>query len=276
MSNYNVNYRQNPIEPPEPEREPQNDGDKLEAGDIKAASPALRWLDNFWYHYKWTVIVVAFFVTVAVVGITQMVNRPDYDSSVCLASSYRMNKEERADFEALIQRICPEDFTGDGEKLINVVEYQIYSEEEILAEMERYEAMTDENGEPDQFQINRKFNKDENDNFFAFTKTFETSVYILSPYLYEEMKNANPSRLKLLSEVYTDGSLPTGAMDDGYGIALSETDFYKYNPAAQVYPANSILCLAVNSEVIGRSSNPELYARDVALFRAIADYEVQE
>lgn len=274
MSNYNVNYRHNPIEPPEPEREPQNDGDKLEAGDIKAASPALRWLDNFWYHNKWTVIVVAFFVTVAVVGIVQMVNRPRYDTSICLGSTYRMNQEERADLEALLQRICPEDFNGNGEKLVNVTEYQVYSEEEILAEMDRYEAMTDEEGNPDQFQINRKFNVDENNNFIAFTKTFETSVYILSPYLYGILKDGN--RLKPLSEVYPDGNLPEGALSDGFGIALKDTDFYKYNPAAQVYPENCILCLALNSEVIGRSSKPELYAQDVAFFKAIADFEVQE
>ena len=72
MSNYNVNYRHNPIEPPEPEQNPQNDSDKLEAGDIKAASPALRWLDNFWYHHKWKVIIISFFVVVFAVGIFQM------------------------------------------------------------------------------------------------------------------------------------------------------------------------------------------------------------
>ena len=138
MSNYNVNYRHNPIEPPEPEQNPQNDSDKLEAGDIVAASPALRWLDNFWYHHKWTVIIVAFFVAVAVVGLVQMVNRPRYDTSVCLASPYKMNKEERADMEALFQRICPDDFNGNGEKLVNLVEYQIYSEEEFESEAERY------------------------------------------------------------------------------------------------------------------------------------------
>jgi hypothetical protein len=276
MSNYNVNYRHNPIEPPEPEQNPQNDSDKLEAGDIKAASPALRWLDNFWYHYKWTVIVVAFFVAVALVGIVQMVNRPQYDTSICLGSMYRMNQEERAELEALLRRICPEDFNGNGEKLVNVTEYQVYSEEEILAEMERYEAMTDENGNPDQFQINRKFNTDEANNFTRFTMSGETSVYILSPYLYSLLKDAG--RLKPLSEVYTDGTLPAGAMEDGFGIALKDTDFYKYNPAVQVYPENAILCLAQSKDkkLGGRSSKPELYAQDMAFFKAIADFEVKE
>ena len=273
MSNYNLNYRHNPIEPPEPEQNPQNDSDKLEAGDIVAASPALRWLDNFWYHYKWTVIVVAFFVAVAVVGIVQMVNRPQYDTSVCLASPYKMNKEERADMEALLERICPEDFNGNGEKLVNLVEYQIYSEEEFESEAERYEAMTDEAGNPDQFQINRKFNSDEYKNFSNFTMTGETSVYILSPYLYDLLVSAE--RLKPLSEVYTDGTLPAGALPDGFGIALKDTDFYKYNPAAQVYPENAILCLH-KPTISGRSKNEARYAEDVAFFKAIADFEVRE
>ena len=273
MSNYNVNYRHNPIEPPEPEQNPQNDSDKLEAGDIVAASPALRWLDNFWYHYKWTVIVVAFFVTVAVVGIVQMVNRPQYDTSICLASPYKMNKEERADMEALLERICPEDFNGNGEKLVNLVEYQIYSEEEFESEAERYEAMTDEYGNPDQFQINRKFNSDEYKNFSNFTMTGETSVYILSPYLYGILRDAD--RLMRLSEVYTDGTLPEGTMSDGFGIALKDTDFYKYNPAAQIYPENAILCLH-KPTISGRSKNEARYAEDVAFFKAIADFEVRE
>ena len=273
MSNYHVSYRHNPIEPPEPEQKPQGDGDKVEARDILETSPTLRRLDNFWYHYKWTVIVVAFFVVVAVVGIVQMVNRPSYDTSICLASTYRMNKTERAELEKLLIRICPEDFNGDGEKLINIVEYQIYSEEEFNAEAERYESMTNEDGEGDQFQINREFNKDEYNNFNNFTMTGETSVYILSPYLYNLLVSAG--RLKPLSEIYGEDSLPAGALTDGYGVALKETDFYRYNAAAQIYPENAIVCVH-KPTVAGRSKNEARYAEDVAFFRAIVDFKVQE
>lgn len=273
MSNYNVNYRHNPIEPPEPEQQPPSDGDKLEAGDVVAASPFLRKLDNFWYHNKWTVIVVTFFVAVALIGIVQLVTRPKYDTSVCLASTYRMDKTERAELEKLLIRLCPEDFNGDGEKLVNMVEYQIYSEEEFLAEAESYAAVTDAEGETDSFQINHKYNSDEYKNFSNYTMTGETSVYILSPYLYENLRDNE--RLKPLSEVYTDGSLPAGALADGFGIALKDTDFYKYNPAAQVYPENAILCLH-KPTLAGRSKKEAKYAEDVAFFKAIADFEVKE
>ena len=34
--------------------------DKREAGEIVVNNRFLTWLDNFWYHYKWHVIVSAF------------------------------------------------------------------------------------------------------------------------------------------------------------------------------------------------------------------------
>lgn len=259
MSEYTSN------QPNDRDREPR--GDKLEAGDIKAASPALRWLDNFWYHYKWTVIITVFFVAVAVVCLVQFFTRPKYDTSLAYATHYRMNNQERADFEALLNRICPEDFDGNGEENVNLVVYQYYSDAEYESEVEHYKAQ----GEV--FEINKKYNIDEYNNFNTFTLTGETSVYILSPYLYNLLMTAD--RLKPLSEVYPDGNLPKGAMADGFGIQLSETDFYKYNPAAQAIPDTAILCLH-RPTLAGRGKNAELYGDDMAYFRAIADFKVKE
>lgn len=275
MSNYHVNFRENPIEPPDPEQESvlNEAGDKLKAGDITAASTLLRKLDNFWYHNKWTVIVVTFFVSVAIVCLVQFISRPEYDSSLVFGSTYRMNKEERADLEKLLIRICPEDFTGDDEKLINIMEYQVYSEEEYDSEREYYSSITNEEGETDSFQINRQYNTSEYTNFSQYTMTGESSVYILSPYLYGILLQAD--RLKPLSEIYAGEELPEGAMADGFGVALKDTDFYKYNPEAQVLPENSIICFHLPT-VGGRSKNPELYADDMAFFKAILDFEVKE
>ena len=244
-----------------------NDPDKLEAGDIKTASPVLRWLDNFWYHYKWTFIIASFFVIVGIICLVQFLTRPKYDSSLAYATYYRMNNEERAEFEELLNRFCPEDFDGNGEKKINVMVYQIYSDEEYESEAEAYRQRGEE------FQINTKYNLDEYNNFNSFTMTGETSVYIISPYLYGLLVGGD--RLKPLSELYSDGNLPKGAMADGFGIQLSETDFYRYNPAAQAIPENAILCLH-QPTLAGRSKEADLYADDVAFFRALAEFEVEE
>ena len=46
-----------------------------------------------------------------------------------------------------------------------------------------------------------------------------------------------------LVDVCTEDPLPEGVTADGYGIRLSETDFYRNNPAARVLPADTVLCL---------------------------------
>ena len=41
-----------------------NDGrEKLKESDVKVSlsSPFLKWLDNFWYHHKWKVIIILLF-----------------------------------------------------------------------------------------------------------------------------------------------------------------------------------------------------------------------
>ena len=249
------------------ERSQAREPEKLEAGSIVEASPTLKWLDNFWYHYKWTVIVVAFFLTVGIICLVQFFTRPSYDTSITIACPYRMNNEERVDFEALMESLVS-DFNGDGDKLVNVMIYQIYSEDEFLAEKESIEAV-----ETGSFDLNRQFNLEEYNNFNRLTMTGENSVYLLSPYLYETLRQAN--RLKPLSEIYPDGTLPAGAREDGYGINLSETDFYKYHSAAQVLPDSLILCVH-RPTLKGAASNEATYANELTFFRALADYKVLE
>lgn len=250
--------------PPQEETEiPAESTDKLEAGDIKVNSPVLRWLDNFWYHYKWTVIVVAFFATVLVVCTVQMVSKPSYDTHMVLGSPYLMDNEERADFEKLLSDMCPEDFNGDGKKQVSLTVYHIYSDAEYEAEKE-----SDEH-----FGINVQYNNDERGRLTNQTMSGEVSVYLLSPSLYVNLRDNH--RLKSLAELYPDGNLPAGALADGYGITLGETDFYKYHPAAQVLPANTVLCILIPT-LSGRVSDEEAFAHDLAYFHAIADYQVKE
>lgn len=251
---------------------PTPQDDKPEAVSLTETSTAIRKLDNFWYHYKWPVIVTVFFAAVLVIGVVQFFTRPQYDSFITIATHYRMNSAEYADFEALITNVLPEDFDGNGEKSINIIIYQYYSEEEIEEARAEY-ARPNEYGETDRFQINLQYNSTEYKNFNDHTITGETSVYIISPALYQRLLEND--RLMPLAELYPDGELPEGARSDGVGINLKSTDFYRYNAAAQVIPDTAILCLH-RPTVGGRSSNKTTYEHEKEFFRAIADYQVIE
>ncbi len=244
---------------------PQND--KPEAASLTETSPALRRLDNFWYHYKWTVIVAVFFISVAIVCVVQLVTRPQYDTTLAIATPYRPSSEEYNDLEALLVRLCPDDFNDDGEKKINIMVYEFYSDSDIENAKNEYE------DESDRFQINLQYNRDQYNQFNNYTMTGETSVYIVSPTLYERL--LTNSRLQPLTALYPEGELPAGARDDGYGIDLAATDFYQYNPAAKVIPDDAILCLH-SPLVSGKSSDEKAYENEKAFFHALADFRVKE
>ena len=239
--------------------------DKQYAGEIVIQNQFIKWLDNFWYHYKWTVIVVTFFVAVAVVCLVQLFSRPKYDTSIVLATSYRMDNAEYGEFEALMQSLMPKDFDGNGEKKINVVVYQYYSPAEIeqaKAEAER---------ESDLFVINPQYNNSELNAFTNFTMTGETSVCIVSPDVYARL--CEKDRVLPLSMIYEAGNMPAGTREDGKGIDLAATDLYKYNPAMAVLPNNSILCI-LRPSVSGYSSKEKNYEKEKLFFAALADFAV--
>lgn len=239
--------------------------EKLEAVPLTQSSKTLRKLDNFWYHYKWTVIVVTFFVAVAVVCLVQLFSRPKYDTSIVLATSYRMDNAEYGELEALMQSLMPKDFDGNGEKKINVVVYQYYSPAEIeqaKAEAER---------ESDLFVINPQYNNSELNAFTNFTMTGETSVCIVSPDVYARL--CEKDRVLPLSMIYKAGDMPVGTREDGKGIDLAATDLYKYNPAVAVLPNTSILCI-LRPSVSGYSSKEKNYEKEKLFFSALADFSV--
>ncbi|MBR5314827.1 MAG: hypothetical protein IKU45_05400, partial [Clostridia bacterium] len=45
----------------------------------------LKWLDNFWYHYKWHVIIGLFVIVFLVVAIGQMIDKDKVDAYVMYA-----------------------------------------------------------------------------------------------------------------------------------------------------------------------------------------------
>ncbi len=241
--------------------------DKLEAAPLTKTSKTLRKLDNFWYHYKWTVIVVTFFVAVAVVCVVQLVSRPKYDTSIVMATSYRMDGEEYADFESLMKSLLPEDFNGDGKKQVNVVVYQYYSPAEIV------EMNAAAEQESDVFVINPQYNNAELNAFTNFTMTGETSVCIVSPDIYARL--CEKDRLLPLSEMYAADAMPVGTRADGYGIDLGVTDLYRYTSAVSVLPEDSILCL-LRPTVGGHSSHKEAYEHEKQFFRALTDFTVAQ
>ncbi|MBE6585777.1 MAG: hypothetical protein E7645_04525 [Ruminococcaceae bacterium] len=231
-------------------------------------SPLMKWLDNYWYHYKWPTIITAFFALVLIIVVVQIIDRPKYDINLVCGGTYRMNASEHVAYEEAIEKFIPKDYDGNGEKSANIIVYEIFSDGEYLEAKSQAEANSEE------FAINPKYNADELQSFSQYTMTGEGYVFLISEYLYNQLVSGQ--RLRSVAELYGEDPLPEGITADGYGIYIKDTHFYRYTPAVQAMPDDMILCILRKSDLKNGAKDLEKYHRYEEFFKSIADYRVME
>ena len=189
---------------------------------ISSDNKFLKWLDNFWYHYKWYVIIITFVLIVVGVCTAQLFNTDEPDIIIVTAGSAELSDNEVSQLEEIFGSVLPVDYNKDGKKDVLVKKYLIYSKEEILEEREANKQTGDdvETGHP---YIDGYRNSSEKESYNKYMQTGDASICIVAPWIYEEMTD----KQKLpLSEIYGE-NIPEGAID-AYAIRLGDTDIYKH------------------------------------------------
>jgi hypothetical protein len=227
------------------------DGNEI---DFTSESKFLPWWDNYWYHYKWHTIIVAFVIFLVAFVVGQKAADPAQDVIVTYCGPMSFLSEETEDLREALNRIMPEDFDGNGDKYAEVVRYAVYSEEELEADR----LANDGHG-----TVNLAFNAKQMTDFNTFMSLGECSIYLLSEYMYEYVK----PRGALSPLANALGELPEGAHDE-YTIYLKDTAYYAMEPALRMLPEDTLVCITVPYD-LGNSSDPDYYARSVAMLRAI-------
>ncbi len=247
-----------------------NEQEKLQGSDVKVelSNPFFKWLDNFWYHHKWKVIIIAFFVIVVTVGIIQMVKKEDYDIEVTVATHTIYYAENVNALESALVGLMPEDINGDGKKNVQLSTYKIYSEEELKA---ANEAETDEEENPIIY-ADESYNKEQINQFNSYIMTGECTVMILSEYVYSDLvsRRAEDILLKPMSEIYGD-DLPAGTTKDGYGVSLSKTGAYEYLDGVRWIPDDAVICI-MRPFVFGKGADEEKYQKAIDYFKSIVEF----
>ena len=239
-------------------------GEKRPERKIAVEGRFIKWLDNFWYHYKWVVIGVAVAAIVLAVCIAQSCTKEKKDISIVYAGPVALSVSEQVQMEELMSQLLPKDLDENGENVARITTYHIYSEEQI----KKITAQTDADGRP--LEIDRNQNTSMYSTYSGYLQTGESSIYLLDPWLYQNLLETNGVRP--LAEVF--GQVPEGAID-AYGIRLGDTDLYEEYDVLKLLPEDTVICL-MKSFVMGRSSNEEMYAFEVETFRAIVTYTSEE
>jgi hypothetical protein len=249
----------------EPNRSGESCTEKMEGRELSLAeqSPFVKWLDNFWYHYKWPVIIVAFFVIVIAVCLLQQTGERKNDLNITYGGTHTFTLSDSEQMQAALSDALADDYDGDGVQYAGFVRFQIFSEEEIKAandalDSELDEALGDDPNRPTVGNaVNLAYNAEQVRQLDQFVMTGESYIYICSPYVYQTLKaRGNVRQLADLVE-----GAPAHAVDD-CAILLKDTQWYAQHEVLQNLPEDTVVCL------LGKSlfSTDDIYAQSVETF----------
>lgn len=239
---------------------------KIPAGEIKDKSEFLRWLDNFWYHYKIHTIIVLFALFVLIVCSFQMcTTNTNEDLTVLYAGRYLMTGEEQEGVRSVLNAVMPEDYDGQDGKYTEMITYHVLSEQQL----KDMAAETDADGRP-KYEVNRSYYTKEYESYNNMLMTGEFSVCMLDPWLYESLAKAG--RLKRLTDVL--GTMPESTVGE-CGVRLGDTQLYQYYDALKVLPEDTVVCI-LTPYIFGATSDEDFYAQNVEMFRAMIEFKAPQ
>lgn len=222
----------------------------------------IKWLDNFWYHYKWGTLLAAFFIICGVVFTLQMCHKETYDLFVVYAGPTYLDKEGHASLLSSFRQIMPEDFNDDGEKNINYNQIVYVSPER--------ESEYAENS----VEINAQFNNSAVQQFNSTMQTDQYLIYLVDETLYLQTKGNG--LYQPLSEILE--TVPENAYDE-CGLLLKDLPFGSDMAGVNSLDEHTILCLRkpnVVASLWGGEEAEALYNYHVEIFRKIVEYQGPE
>lgn len=237
---------------------------------IRTRSSVFRFLDNFWYHYKWHTLIALFLVFTVTVCLLQTCNRTSYDIHILYMGSREIKRTSQSggvvEYDTLLtdfSRIVS-DLDGDGEVNTDVKTLFFLTEEE-RAEIEADPAL----------EINESLLQEDADTFSELMVSGDYYLMLLPESLYRQyrVRDGVPLFVPLAAYVGEDEGLSYAGEDAVY---LSSTDFGSL-PILSELSADTVICLRAVSPVMERldRSATEKFARSETVLRNLFAYRTR-
>lgn len=225
----------------------------------------LRWLDNFWYHYKWHTIATVFILIVLSVCLVNCVNNSKTDDAIFTYAGpkeFFSNPKEKQNVEGVLTNLSKKVYGEDAEIEIALNSFLIYSEEQIK-EIESEHFIS----ETEKLKVDTAFNTGESQRLDEYLQTGESYILMLDPSIYDRFigDNGTTERLVPLSEIY--GEAPEGA-NDNYSVRLGDTSIYRNITELQCLPEDTLLC--IHHRLLISVMSQEEYDKQVNIFKDMA------
>ncbi len=222
------------------------------------------WFKNYWYYYKWPVILIAFFAGVILFCVLQSETKEDDDALILYTGPHIFEIGEKSSLENCFSQILTDDYNRDGKWSVSLMDMPAFSDDEIR------EAV----GTSEDMGLMMQYAPYTYDavaqNFTKQVFAGETVICLLDPHWFELLKE-NDGLVKL-EEIL--GYRPEGLVDD-YGATFATLAFAEFFDAAGALPEDTVICfrrLSTASGMTGRDAarknheNSKQVLRDIFAF----------
>lgn len=227
-----------------------------------------KWLDNYWYHYKWQTLMVLLFAVFLVIATGQLVTRPKLDINVLYTGPHVFGSSEIHSVEDAFEKVMSGDYNGDGTRGVGLTDISLMTEEQIV------KAKTEAVSAGGTLVVNANAMRETERKFNLEISSGDSVICLLDPYWYVEVKAA--SGFLPLSEAL--GYKPEFALDD-YGVRLRDTEFGQFFTVFSELPEDTVLCIRRLSTVSifkGMESEKKRYDWHLSMFRDVFAFTFPE
>lgn len=194
-------------------------------------SKIIKWLENYWYHYKWVTIIVVFFAVAVIIMTAQFFTRDKYDAMILYTGPVIPTANQTRDIETAFEDVMTEDYDGNGSREIALNALFLMTDEQLKDDKYRY----DENGAP--IYINTRDMVTTKQQFTTQIFVGDALICLLDPAWYKLV--AKQDAFVPLDELVE--SVPENAYDE-CALYLRDTGFGSYFTALNALPEDTLIC----------------------------------
>ena len=90
----------------------------------------IKWLDNYWYHYKWPTVIILFFAVIVIACTVQMAKKTDPDINAVYIGPLVLTDSAVSAMEDILEQKAG-DLNGDGKVEVQLTKIVILSDEQL-------------------------------------------------------------------------------------------------------------------------------------------------
>ncbi len=211
-------------------------------------------IENFWYHNKFTVIVVGVFVIFMAVSLAQMFSKKSHDANFLYIGTASISFSSQGKLQESAGIFMKEDYNGDGKKSINYKELTVLDP----AKAQDFDKTT---------YTSHQIDKVAGEQFTAELIAGESMIYLADEKYYKIAKEQN--LLMPLSESL--GNVPDFAIDE-YSVYLKDLDIF-YLSGFNKLPSDTVVFVRYPVSITQNKKEIEKHQKNnLNVFRDMFEY----